>query len=179
MKKVNKKLVWVVCGFFLLLWGCATVTTKDIKITTKADPKAQLSGYKSYAWLGAAAILHDEEGRWKPLDFDADVEIKFLIDRELRKRGMSENSSSPDLIVAFALGVDMEALDLKVNPDTKMEVLENVPQGALLIGLIDSQTGLIVWAGAANAEVLENSDTQTAKARLDYAVTKMLKQLPK
>jgi len=92
---------------------------------------------------------------------------------------MSENSDTPDIYVAFVAGVDMDALEIKESPDDKNAVLENVPQGGLLVVLIDADTGYVIWAGVATAEMLENSDTKTAKARLDYAVSQMLKKLPK
>lgn len=162
-----------------LIAGCATVPTKDINIDAQTDPKANFSGYKTYAWLGAAAIVNDPRGQWEPPSFDADAEIKFLIDRELHKRGMSESTTNPDLIVAYAAGIDMEALGLKVDPATKMEMAQNVPQGGLAVILMDSRSGFVVWVGVAIAELQQNIDTATAKARLDYAVTKMLKKLPK
>ena len=163
----------------MLLTGCSSVPTKDIQVEAQADPKANFSGYKTYAWLGSAAILNDAYGQWEPAAFDADTEIKYLIDRELRKRGMSENASAPDMIVAFAAGINMDALALKVNPETDMEMLANVPQGGLLLVLVDSESGFVIWAGAATADVQKRPDTETAKARLDYAVTQLFKQLPK
>ena len=162
-----------------LLAGCASVSTKDIQVEAQADPKANFSGYKTYAWLGSAAILNDAYGQWKPPTFDADTEIKYLIDRELRKRGMSENATDPDMIVAFAAGINMDALELKVNPETEMEMLANVPQGGLLLVLVDSESGFVIWVGAATADVQKRPDTETAKARLDYAVTQLFKKLPK
>ena len=163
----------------VLLSGCTSVPKKDIEFDTQADPKVSFTGYKTYAWLGAAAILNDPYGQWEPPAFDADAEIKFLIDRELRQRGMSENSVDPDMYVAFAAGIDMEALGLKTDPQTKMEKLSNVPQGGLLIALVDSGSGFVIWVGVATSEVQQNPDAKTVKARLDYAVTELLKGLPK
>ena len=174
----------LVCIIALMFFaGCASaptsVPTKDIKIDAQADPKANFSGYKSYAWLGAAAIVNDPYGKWEPPAFDADAEIMFLIDRELRKRGMSENTVDPDLVIAFAAGIDMDALGLKKDTKTKMDLLENVPQGGLVVVMVDSETGFAIWVGAATAEIQESPDTKTVKARLNYAVTQMFKKLPK
>jgi hypothetical protein len=163
----------------MLVAGCATVPTQDIKVDAQADPKANFSGYETYDWLGAAAIVYDAYGRWEPPQFDADTEIAFLIDRELRKRGMSQSSVDPDMVVAFAAGIDMDALELKVNPTTEMSMVENVPQGGLVVAMIDSYSGFVIWIGGATAEIQEDPDTETVKARLDYAVSQMLKQLPK
>ena len=110
---------------------------------------------------------------------DEEAFIKYLIDRQLRKRGMSESTIAPDMIVAFAAGVDMDALEFQVSPEAGIEVLNNVPRGGLLLVLIDSESGFAVWAGLATADIQRRPDTETAKARLDYAVTQLFKQLPK
>jgi hypothetical protein len=163
----------------VLLSGCASAPVKDIRVEAQADPKTNFSGYRTYAWLGAAAILNDPYGQWEPPEFDADAEIKYLIDRELRKRGMMQNYTSPDLLVAFAAGIDMEALKLKVDPKTKMDVPEKVPTGGLVVLFVDTQSGFVNWVALATAQVQESPDTKTVKARLGYAVTQMFKKLPK
>lgn len=175
---MKKLLLTMTIVGYIFLTGCTTFPKDDITVEAETDPKASISGYKSYAWLGSAGILNDPEGKWEPLNFDADSEIVFLINRELRNRGMTETSSGPDLIVAYALGVDMAALKLKEDPETKLSTLENVPQGALLLVLIDAETGFAVWASRAHAEV-QNVDSETSKKRLDYAITEMFKKLPK
>ena len=163
----------------MLLAGCASVPTKDIQVDALSDPKANFSGYKTYAWLGTAAIVNDPRGQWEPPQFDADAEIMFLIDRELRKRGMSVNTANPDLVIAFAAGIDIDALGLKVDTKTKKDMLENVPQGGLVVVMTDSESGFVIWIGAATAEFQESPDTQTVKARLDHAVTQMFNEFPK
>ncbi len=176
---MNRNYLPVLIIALMLLAGCAPVPTKDIQVDVQSDPKANFSGYTTYTWLGAAEIVNDPHGQWEPPQFDADVEIMFLIDRELRKRGMSENTAGPDLVIAFAAGIDMEALGLKVDTKTKMEFLENVPQGGLVVVLVDSRSGFVIWIGVATAELQESPDMQTVKARLDHAVTQMFKKFPK
>ncbi len=163
----------------MLLAGCASTPTKDIAVDAAADPKANFSGYKSYVWLGAAAIINDPYGQWEPPNFDADAEIKYLIDRELRKRGMSQNSADPDLIVAFAAGINMAALELKVDPKTRINNPANTPRGGLLIALVDGKTGFVIWKGIATADIQKKPGAKTVKARLDYAVTQLFRKLPK
>jgi hypothetical protein len=163
----------------MLLSGCASTPTKDIMIDAQADPKANFSGYKTYTWLGSAAIINDPYGRWEPPAFDSDAEIKYLIDRELRKRGMSQKSVDPDLIVGFAAGIDMDALELKTDPNSKKNIITKVPQGGLVIALVDSESGFIIWLGVATADIHEQPDEKTAKARLDYTVTQLFRKLPK
>ena len=175
----NYALLFIVV--IMLFSGCASTPTKDIVISAQADAKANLSGYKTYAWLGSAAIVNDSLGQWEPPAFDADAEIKYLIDRELRKRGMSQSSPfvDPDVIVVFAAGIDMNALELRVGTESKIDILANVPQGGLVVVLVDGQSGFVIWAGAATAEIQESPSAKTVKARLDYAVTQLFRKLPK
>jgi len=177
---MNKVTILITTGF-MLVSGCSSVPTKDISVEVQADPKANFSGYKTYTWLGSAAIINDPYGQWEIPEFDADAEIKYLIDRELRKRGMSQSSPliNPDMIVAFAAGIDMDALELKVDPDSKIDMLVSVPQGGLLVILVDGQSGFVIWAGVATAEIQESPSAKTVKARLDYAVTGLFRKLPK
>ena len=175
---MNKNL-FAIFGILLLVAGCASSVTKDIMVDADIDPKANLKGYSTYTWLGSAAIVYDPEGKWEPPQFDADAEIKFLIDRELRKHGMTESSANPDLIVAFAAGIDMATMEIKIDPESKLETLENVPMGALTVILIDASTGMAIWGGIATAEIQHNPEQDVIKKRLDYAVSSMFKQLPK
>jgi hypothetical protein len=173
-----KKLVFtimVVAGF---ITGCATFPTDDISIETEADPKVNFSGYKTYAWLGSVGIVKDSEGHWEPPSFDADAAIVSIADEVLSKRGMSKSDSEPDMVIAYALGVDMEALKVKQNPNTKLSSLENVPQAGLVMIMLDPETQFITWIGIATAEV-KNLDSETTRKRLEYAVKNMLKDLPK
>lgn len=171
-------LLSVITLSLFLLSACTTIPTKDITINTDSDQQATFSKYKSYQWLAGAGIMSDPKGKWEPPGFDADAEITFLIDRELRKRGMIETSMKPDLYVAYVLGVDMDALKLKENPETKISTLENVPGGALLLVVIDAQSTEAVWAGLATAELQKDMDMETRKKRLDYVISNMLKELP-
>lgn len=171
----------LLCCYFalLVLGGCANQNTGDIVVETDSDPKANLAGYKTYAWLGAAAVLNDPEVRWNPPEFDAGAEIKFLIDRELRARGMTESQADPDLLVMYGVGIDMENVEFKIDPESQMEELANVPRGALTVILVDADTDFAVWGGVATAEMKQNPDSDIVRQRLDYAISSMFRQLPK
>jgi hypothetical protein len=158
-----KKYLLALSALLLLLAGCASSVTKDIIVDAEADPKISFSGYTSYTWLGSAAIVFDPEGRWEPP----------------RARGMVEDSVDPDLIVAFAAGIDMSSMEIDIDPESNLTTLENVPLGALTVILVDAKTGLAIWAGIATAEIQENPDQETIKKRLEYAVNSMFKKLPK
>ena len=165
------------CLVFFLT-SCATVT-QDIKVEAQADPKVSFSGYKNYAWLASAEILYDPEGQWEPKDMDIDSEVRFIVNRELRKRGMTEVTSNPDMYIAFAAGIDMSSLDIKENPEAKEPVLANIPKAGLVIVMADAETGFLTWIGIAEGEAKAERSEEEIRTRIDYAVTQMFKRIPK
>ena len=173
---MNKR---ILLGLVLTVFfaGCTTFPKDDIRVAAEADPKANFSGYKTYAWLGSVGIVNDPQGHWEPPKFDADAEIVFQIDQALRKRGVTQVNNNPDLLVAYTLGLNMAALKVKQNPQSKLKTLENVPQTGMVVLLIDPDTGFVIWAGVATAE-FKNLAPEVAKQRLYYAVNQMFKQLP-
>jgi hypothetical protein len=81
--------------------------------------------------------------------------------------------------VAYAAGVDMTTLGLKQNPETQQKLLENVPKAALVVALIDADSGYVIWIGEAVGEVQEQADEATVRARIEYAIKEMFRRLPK
>jgi hypothetical protein len=158
--------------------SCATLT-QDINVETHMHPDVDFSSFKSYAWAGSAQIVFDPVGQWEQPTLDTDEEVKFNINRELRNKGLIEVQKDPDLLVAFAAGVDMTSLELKEDPGSKKEVLTNVPKAALVIALIDAKTGYTVWLGFAEGDVQEQQTIENIRARIDYAVTEMFKRYNK
>ena len=163
----------------IYLSACTTTATQDIKVEAQADPKVSFSGYKSYAWLASAEILYDPEGQWEPQNMDIDSEVRFIVNRELRKRGMTEVTANPDMFIAFAAGVDMTSLGLKENPESKEQVLANIPKAGLVIVMVDAQTGFLTWIGIAEGEAKAERSKEEIRTRIDFAVTQMFKRIPK
>ncbi|VAW61459.1 hypothetical protein MNBD_GAMMA08-1744 [hydrothermal vent metagenome] len=178
-----KSLITLLSLFFLLtLSACSmmgtSASTSDITFKTDVDPKANFKGYKTYAWIGSASILNDPDNQWKAPGFDSNAEIKFLIDKNLRDKNMSEAVQNPDTLIGYALGINMTNLDYKENTDKTFKTLEAAPKGALVIIMVDAKTGVVIWASAAKADIQGNTG-EAAKSRLAFAVKSMLSSLPK
>ena len=161
----------------LILAACSSVT-KDIQIETQSDPKVAFDGYQSYAWLESAEIVFDPNGQWEPKGLDIDSELRYIINGKLRKRDMLEVTENPDMWVVFFAGVDMAAHGLKEDPETKLEILVNMPQAGLVVGFIDADTGYLIWIGVAEGDAVGDRDLKDTRKRLEYAVNKMFKQIP-
>jgi len=178
MKKITTALMLVL---LLGLNACSSMSSSsntDMKFETDVDPKANFKGYKSYMWMGSASIMNDPDKQWVSPGFDANAEIKLLIDNGLRAKGMSETSENPDVLIGYALGINMSNVEYKENPDQSFKTLEAAPKGALIIMMIDAQTDVVIWASSAHADIQGNTG-DNAKQRMAYAVKSMLGSLPK
>ena len=175
---MRTRLSFLLLALVFLLGGCATELTSDIEVNTESDPKANLSAYKTYTWLGSAGILNDPQGLWKPPGFDVDTEVRKLIDAQLQSKGITKSDKEPDLLVGYVVGIDMDAMELKQNPEKRFETLKNVPKGALVVVLIDADTGFPIWVGEAIANVRNKGSDEEALKRLSYAINKMFSNFP-
>jgi hypothetical protein len=159
----------------LLFSGCATAG-QGIEIASVVDAKANLAGYKTYDWLASAEVLRDPYGDWVPRGFDVDKEIRWLIDKQLRKKNMVYAVNAPDAYVAYIIGVNMDTQAEQIQAMFgKKADLSNLTAGALLILLIDSETENVIWAGAAVAQAKTNPTDEQVRARLAAAVDKIFK----
>jgi hypothetical protein len=155
-----------------VLSGCATAP-KDIVVETESHPGINFTTYKTYAWLASAEVVNDPHGNWEPPGFDTDTELRRLISQELRNKGMQEVSARPDLLVAFAAGINMELLKIVEDPETKMYTFKDAPKGALTVVLVDPATRYPVWVGRAVGDLEVGRTSEEIAKRLSYAVKTM------
>jgi len=183
MKNVVNRFSSLVCSAALSVTfclSCASTPTSDIRVHSAVDSKANIAGYKSYAWDTNAGVLRDQTGMWVPKDMDTQAEVQFLIDKKLRDRGLTVVQDSPDLLVSMLIAADVKQVEeIKSKHGNAVAGLDPVGKGALLVELVDSQTGLTVWLGAAEGDVRGTNSVEVAKQRLAYAVDKLFEQLPK
>jgi hypothetical protein len=157
----------------MFLGACSTTPTKDIEVRSETRPGTNLADYKSFTWVASAEIVNDPHGNWEPEGFDADAEVRFLLIKELREKGLMESNNNPDLLLIFAAGVDMENLELVKDPDTELRSLKEVPKGAFIVVLIDPATRRAVWVGTAEGNAEAGRSVEEIKKRLAFAVENM------
>jgi hypothetical protein len=162
-----------------LCLSCASTPTSDIKVHSAADAKSNLAAYKTYAWDTSAALLRDQTGAWVPKGMDTHAELQFLINKKLRERGMTEAQESPSLLVFMLIAADVKDLEeIKAKRGEAVSSADPVGKGALIVELVDGQTGKTVWLGAAEGDLRGSNSLEVAKERLAYAVDKLFDRLP-
>jgi hypothetical protein len=160
--------------------SCAKTKTNDIKVHSAADAKTDFKGYQTYAWYGAMSAMRDDTGMWIPRDRDALAEMKFLVDKKMREMGLSESSESPDLLVSMLIVGDVQEMQ-KIQSERAQSIdhFEPVGEGALVIELIDGDTGKTVWLGDAVGQARQSYSLKQSNERLSYAVDKLFDELPR
>jgi hypothetical protein len=109
---------------------------------------------------------------------DVDAILRRLITRELKDQGLAVVDRDPDLVVAYAAGVDMTTLDLVENPHNKMRILQSASIAALLHILVDTGTGYPVWVDRATGNLSSDTLESTRKKRNAYAIQEMSREYP-
>ena len=175
MQKLSVFLLPFLCFIAVLAVSACTTLTSDIDIETYDNPEVNYDTYSTYAWAGSAQIVFDPVGQWEQPTLDTDAEVRFVINRELRKHGINQVDKNPDLLVTFAAGVDTRELGLKEDPKTQDKVLTDIPKASLVIALIDARTGYVVWLGYATANAQPQQTIENIRTRIDYAVSEIFK----
>jgi len=166
-----------------LVSACSSsVSTSDIKVRSAADQKANLAGYKTFAWLESDSTVVDRTGVWAEKDFDTRTEIQFLVDQALRRHGFTVSQGEPDLLVDLSILAEVQDVEEKKVEDEKAKRRESVTfdpvgEGALIVELIDAETAKTVWIGGAKGDIRHSRTADETKQRLSYAVDELFKTL--
>jgi len=172
-----KKWIIAAVSATLLIGMNGCVQTNDISVENMTNEKANLKAYKTYQFLDESGIVvADKDGK---LHHDEDKKaaamIEEIINTQLQKAGKVPTSKEPDFFVAYVGGTDKHAVETKLDEKGK-KIVENIPEAALIILLIDAQTGAVLRISTAEGE-LKSLTPDDRKVRIEYAVKKMLKDI--
>ena len=167
--------VWIkalMTGVLLLsINGC--VQTNDIEVESVNNTKVNLKAYKTYQFLEDSGIVkEDKNGKLERSDSEVAALVEEIINEQLQKHGKKPTAKDPDFLVAYVGGSNKEAIEAKVNAEGK-QIIEKKPAAALLIMLVDADTGEILRIATAEGD-LKNLPLDKKRERIEYAVQKML-----
>lgn len=150
--------------------GCTS--TSDIQVEAMKSEKVNLDGYKTYEIIEGSGVV---DGTKRTDNLDVDAEMQQMINTELAKKGKTLVTKDPDFYVAYAAGTDMEAVKEKLDAAGK-KTIEKSPEAAMVLILIDAETGVIIGISTAEGDV-KGLPADDMKKRLNYAIKKMLSGL--
>lgn len=139
------------------------------KIHIEREPNIAIEQYRTYAWnkLEASKASHP---------FYSSIELNQLvigeIDEVLAKKGFRRNIGNPDFLVDFHIYVEEQKFqnlvcgagfyrgerylpELSQRTYCESPEIVNYDDGTLIIDIVDSHTGQLVWRGATN-EIIDN-----------------------
>ena len=166
------KLLKGVLVALMIIGITACVSTSDIQVEKAKSEKVNLDGYKTYQFIEDSGFIEDERKTPVLKNMNISEEIEQMINSELAKKGKTPVSKDPDFFVAYLGGADMDAVKSKLDKNGK-EVLEKSPEAALVLLLIDADSGSIIWMSTAEGEA-KGGSADDVKKRLDFAVKEML-----
>ncbi len=169
------KNVWikVLLSGTLLLGATGCVQTNDIEVESVSNEKANLTAYKTYQFLEDSGIVEeDKKGNLKRSNSEVAALVEEVINEQLQKYGKKPTAKDPDFFVAYVGGSNKDAVVAKVDEKGK-QIIEKKPAAALLIMLVDADTGEILRIATAEGD-LKNLPLEQKRARIEYAVKKML-----
>ena len=179
------QLIQRVLGLLLLvaMTGCST-----LEITSDADPSANFSKYKTFAWEPKPQQVTGNPRLDSPL---LDKRVKTAVEQQLKAKGYSMASDKPDFYIAYHV-----ALDEKVSVSSMNNYYGYAPgwgwnyayaggvdvyqyeQGSLMLDIVDAGTHQLVWRGSAQAEVDQYAKEEKKDKLLNDAVGGMLAKFP-
>jgi len=166
--------LFLLAGILMGTTGC--VSTSDIEVETVTNEKANFKGYKTYQFLEDSGVVEmNSDGKVKDAASDVSAMIEQIINDQLQKKGKAPVSKSPDFFVAYVGGSDKDAIKVRLD-DKGKQIVEKAPEAALLIMLIDANTGEVLKVSTAEGE-LKALPKAEQKERIEYAVKKMLQDI--
>ena len=169
---MSKLFKGVIVGLMIAGFTGCTVPTSDIQVEALKSEKVDLKGYKTYQIIEGSGVIDDTQ---RTDNLDVSAEMQQTINTELAKKGKTLVTKDPDFYVAYAAGTDMDAVKEKLDAAGK-KTIENRPEAAMILILIDAETGVIIGISTAEGEA-KGLPANEAKQRLNYAIKKMLSGL--
>lgn len=176
--------------FIILIYILAS-SCAGVKVTSVQDPKVDLNKYNTYCWIQGCEL------NYQGPDYGYSIErmqsIQNIIKGELESKGLVNDENTPDMLVGFHVILEEkesvytkrpDMMDPYVRPIRYWDEYEEFYsrevyrflKGSLVIDLIDTETGAVVWQST--AERYMELDEQMDKDRMIKGVKKALKEFP-
>ena len=162
-----------------------------VKVASVQNPNIDFGKYNTYCWIQGCEL------KYQGPDYGYSPErmqlLQKVIKSELDSKGLINDKNAPDLLVGFHIIIEEKETSLATNPDMMDPYRQQISywdgysddynqqifkflKGSLIIDLIDSETGSVVWQTSAQRymELGEKTD----KNKMIKGVRKALKNYP-
>lgn len=174
--------VILLLGAALFLLGCSSVS-----ITTDYDREANFAAMKSYDWVTTQknVVTPDAQAAMFQTSI-VEKQMKSAVAAQLEKKGVIQNATTPDFLVAFHMGTQQ-----KVNVTNYgygygyggrwggggVDV-QQYTQGTLILDFISAADKQLIWRGVASGALADRPDPATVEEKIRAIVEQMLAEYP-
>jgi hypothetical protein len=166
------------------LAALAGYAASSITVSTKFDPDADFSRYRSYAWTDIREVR----------DPNVKKRLEAAVDKQLQAKGLVRKDESADLKVSMHPRLSKE---YTINPydtgwdygwgtwntsigdlSTGADTAKAVSVGTIIVDLVDPSTKQLVWRGTATSPFDSEASTEQRKDLLDKVMKKLFAGFP-
>ncbi len=188
----------ILLSIIFFISGCSS-----LNLITDYDETINFTQLKTYAWHKANE--HNENSNhYLNVNHIMDQRIRSLIDQELKNKGLTKSSITPDFLVNYSIVVE-DRTDIQTynnyngyypgfrygasfgtygqhmnmsyssGSDTQITYYQ---QGTLIIDVINPKTDQLMWRGAADGRLPKNANKQEQDKLIQKYITKILSSFP-
>jgi hypothetical protein len=172
-------------GLLMLTAGCGS----GISVNHDYDVNAHFEDYDTYAWIERSMDPATGNAQAAQTQNDLlDARIKSAVSNELDRRGLVENTKTPDVLLTYHLGVqDKIAVqdwgyrysDYYWGYGGRQIDVYNYQEGTLIIDIIDASRQELVWRGAGQKNLRDTRPTpEQITQEINHAVGKIMEAYP-
>jgi hypothetical protein len=153
----------------LTVMALCVLASCGASVKSTVMPDANLGKYQTYSWF----VPHGKSSA--PLS-TTDQEIRDSISRSLAKKGLVENPSRPDFLIAYHVALQEKVEDWGYGWYDVSPHYTTYTVGTLIVDFIDPATNKAFWRGTAS-QVVDNPANPNPD-KVDKAVSKLIKKYP-
>ena len=170
----NQKIMCLFLCLAFALVGCSQM----VEVKTDYDDDARFDAYKSFDWLHKDTESMNLSERWAL----ADTYIREAITREMKEKGITWDAASPDLIVAYSVGMKDKLGHVDFNVDysaaqSNAEIYKT-SGGVLILDLVDAGSDHLVWRGEAKGAMNVDPSPDIMRKNINNMMKKLFEKYP-
>jgi len=182
MKLINTLLAF---SFLTVIASCSSSS----RVRYDYDPEVNFASLKTYDWMKQPATSGGGVKAGLARNTLLDKRIKNAVNRQLAAKGLKQDSSNPDFVVAYHVGVEdkIDVQDWGYNYGRRgrywgvaardIEVYQ-YRQGTLILDFVDAKTMELLWRATGTGAVKENPTPAQVEKSINEAVAKFFEKFP-
>ena len=170
--------------FLTMLMACASG-----RVNYDYDPDANFASLKTFDWMKQSAKASVGVKEALARNTLLDKRIKNAVNRQLTAKGLKQDSSNPDFVIAYHVGVED-----KINIQdwgysyavrgrywgvrTRDVQVHQYKEGTLILDFVDAKTKELLWRATGSGVAKENPTPAEVEKSINKAIAKFLENFP-